>query len=521
MENTLTLDHTKKAPNTFTKTKQWALKITLGALTGASVYLASPPKDYHIFTWIFLIPFFYACFLPDNPISHKKRFITGVISGFFIHLFMFYSLGSAFTSFLRIEWFYKPIVSSLSLFIFCTYSGIMFGIIALLLPLIKVNFPKYWGIICACFITLMEFSFPHVFPWNIGCGLISVLPFFQFASVFGIYGLTFLAVFINVILFNTIESIRTKSSIPKFTIIFSAVILIAVYTWGDYRLNEIQEKIESSKKIKIAMIQPNNVFFGRFNSLVSLSKKALEDGAQLLIWPETSMGVKTFTKKNISTTQNLAKKYQVPIIFHANHFNPNVYKNFSSTFLINSNGNFQERYDKIKLVPFTETFPLKSNWIKRKYPKLYRIQSGDKRSYWNLFGKTFTPLICYEGIFSSFIRKNVNQGANVIINQTNDMWFKTSDIAYHHLMITTVRAVEFGVPFLRSTVTGITTWTDPSGKTHHPSPLSKEHIWNHPVSLESFPTFYRKHGDILIYLCLFICVIAGLIGFTKRKKENQ
>ena len=85
-------------------------------------------------------------------------------------------------------------------------------------------------------------------------------------------------------------------------------------------------------------------------------------------------------------------------------------------------------------------------------------------------------------------------------------------------MLTTIRAVEFGVPFLRSTLTGITTWTDPSGKMHHPSPILKQHEWNHPVSLKEFPTFYRKYGDILIYICFFICLIAGITMYHRRKK---
>ena len=412
------------------------------------------------------------------------------------------------------------ILALLSLLFFSTLSGILYGVIALVLPHLKDAWPKAWGFITASFITLMEFGFPHIFPWHIGCGQTSFLPVFQLASIFGIYGITFLVVMVNTTLFDCMESARSKTSFPKWAVIISIAALATTLYWGSNRVQMIEDKIESSDKIRIAMIQSRLRSSKHFSAIMQLSRKALGAGAELLIWPENAMGINTFNESNILKIHQMIKQFHVPMILGAAYHTTDKKSVYSSSFLVNEKGKFEGKYNKIKTVPISEGIPfdLRWPWFEKKYPQFFTVKKGNNRAYWNLFGKIFSPIICYEAIFSSFVRKNIEGGANVLVNLTNDVWFNKSDAAYQHLMLTTVRAVEFGVPFLRSTLTGITTWTDPSGKMHHPSPLFKQHIWHHPVSLEEFPTVYKKHGNFLIYICFFICMFSGLIFYTKRKK---
>ena len=73
-------------------------------------------------------------------------------------------------------------------------------------------------------------------------------------------------------------------------------------------------------------------------------------------------------------------------------------------------------------------------------------------------------LICYESLFPELARARVRDGANVLVNISNDAWFGRTSAPWQHLHAAVLRAVEYGRPLVRSTNTGVSAFVDSRGR---------------------------------------------------------
>lgn len=133
-------------------------------------------------------------------------------------------------------------------------------------------------------------------------------------------------------------------------------------------------------------------------------------------------------------------------------------------------------------IPFVESLP----WLKR----IYEQQSG--AAYGGAFtpGATFHPLIvkaggrqvgvipsvCFEDTVPRLKRRFVRSGPQVIVNVTNDGWFKESPAAAQHFANSRFRAIELRRPMLRAANTGVTAAIDTIGSTSHPDDASDQRL---------------------------------------------
>lgn len=129
-------------------------------------------------------------------------------------------------------------------------------------------------------------------------------------------------------------------------------------------------------------------------------------------------------------------------------------------------------------------------------------------------------MICFESHFGSLSREYVKQGADVLIEMTNDGYLGPTPVLRQHLANAVFRAVETNRPVLRVTNVGITAYIMPTGKVLDAAPVYQEatRVWSVSKS-DGSQTFYVKYGDWFAWLCTVVTIV--LLVFSLRKKRSS
>jgi apolipoprotein N-acyltransferase len=247
---------------------------------------------------------------------------------------------------------------------------------------------------------------------------------------------------------------------------------------------------------------------------------------RLLIWPESPMNFAYGADEQLRTTlASFAQQHHVSILLNSQEIAPNdgIY---NSAVLINEQGKLAAQYDKIRLLPFGEYVPL-PDWVPG--AGLIRAIVGDFTSgtnyrlmpVGNLHAGVF---ICIESAYPSIARRFTNEGADVLINISNDGYLGPTAVMRQHLANGIFRAVENGRPLLSVTNTGITAFITPQGEVRDATAGFKPElrIWNLTRS-QSHTTFYTKHGDVFVIGCTVISlliVVFTFIGRVRKASDN-
>ena len=194
---------------------------------------------------------------------------------------------------------------------------------------------------------------------------------------------------------------------------------------------------------------------------------------------------------------------------------------------INSEGDIYARYDKNHLVPFGEYVPFAPLFEAVGLGQLtggVPFTPGVNLQTIELPGvPSFSPLICYEAIFPGQVVRD-DERPEWMLNISNDAWFGLTSGPHQHLALARLRAIEEGMPIVRSTSTGISAVLDGFGRTVGAMGLNKRGILDLPlpVALEepSIPTVVR------VYVALLFClgIILGFVGvtlFTVRRDRSS
>jgi apolipoprotein N-acyltransferase len=196
---------------------------------------------------------------------------------------------------------------------------------------------------------------------------------------------------------------------------------------------------------------------------------------------------------------------------------------FNSAALISPAGDWTTRYDKVHLVPFGEYLP---------FPRLFAFAGGLTKEVGEFHtGVSRAPLdagstrlgvfICYESVFPGEVREFAEQGAQVLVNLSNDGWYGDSGAYAQHLNQTRMRAIENDRWLLSATNTGVTASIDPYGRIVARLPRKERGVLAAPYTLTSVTTFYTRHGDWFAWLCAIISAGALLTRFGLQMKAGK
>jgi apolipoprotein N-acyltransferase len=128
-------------------------------------------------------------------------------------------------------------------------------------------------------------------------------------------------------------------------------------------------------------------------------------------------------------------------------------------------------------------------------------------------------MICFESHFGQLSRRYVQDGADAIIEMTNDGYLGPTPVLRQHLANAVFRAVETNRPVIRVTNVGISAYIDERGNVHDPLPSYSEgtRVWTVEKS-DGSQTFYVKYGDWFAWLCTIVTI--GMLAMSFRRKTQ-
>ena len=356
------------------------------------------------------------------------------------------------------------------------------------------------------------------FPWELlGYSQWQWIGLIQIADIFGVYGVSALIMLINVCIFLVVlnfcekqwQACSISNKLMFFSISIATFSIILSLTYGAIRIKEMDAQAKASPHKKIMIVQPNIPQHEKWdgNNRLSITKKLIQltyAGSQqdidFVIWPEVALPYPFHSKHQLRQyVLDSIKQMQVGLVFGSPTFiaQGGTLKYHNSAYIIDKQGTIQARYDKAHLVPFSEYLPFHffRNFWKRLGAPDEKFVPGQVGEVYDINGALIGIQICYEIIFPAYARIMTHNGANVLINISNDAWFDRTACAYQHFSMAIFRAVENKRAVLRAANTGISGMVDPCGRTVSTTRLFETSTIVYDVPLLVKQTIYSKYED--------------------------
>jgi len=505
----------------------------LGAVVSGILYcLSFPGYSFDYLAWFALIPLLFSIY--REKVDYKKGIICFFVFGLI--------------SFLGGLWWLRHVTFGgyLCLAFCCAFYPVVWGLI-----LIRYRDKVSFTFLAPLAFTALEYIKTHLFtglPWGLlGSTQFENVFLIQISAVTGVYGVSFLLVLVNAALVETTWLVRKKTEgLTKYFPLAASILLVVLSCYyGKITIESRIQEMESGSELKVSLVQGNiaptldwNPAYSKLKFLKyeELTFKLKEEKPQLIIWPESAVDFEIRyhdeVRQNIS---EIAKEMDAFMVIGSNDIKFKERKRYyNSAFFISPKGEILGSYDKIHLVPFGEYIPYINifPFLKSVIPIPEDYSPGEEFTIFSLKQKKgshfFGILICFEDTFPNLARKFVYQGANFLVNITNDGWFGRSSAAHQQEALAVFRAVENNVYFLRGTSTGVSSVINPYGKIISTvkdsqgnetwvSGVTTERIF---LPLERSVTFYTVWGDLFSILCVIVLSFLMVFKSSFWQKED-
>lgn len=233
----------------------------------------------------------------------------------------------------------------------------------------------------------------------------------------------------------------------------------------------------------------------------------------LIVWPESPMPVYYYRDAPFqSAAQNLARDAGAYFLFGSVGDTPTG-EPTNSALLLNPDGKLIARYDKIFLVPFGEFIPPGFSWVNKISQEAGDFVSGNKIVTPEVNGHRVGTFICYESAFPHLVRRFTAQGAQLLVNISNDGYFGRTAARNQHLKLVRMRAAENRRWILRATNNGVTAAIDPAGRIVREFPGYRLLAAQVSYSYKSEMTFYAAYGDWFAWTCLALSLSLAALSY--------
>lgn len=352
------------------------------------------------------------------------------------------------------------------------------------------------------------------FPWGLNAYAWIDTPLAQIASFVGPHGLG--ALTLGAVALPMFWNLRKGTALGV-----SALIALALL--GHLRISAAPEIAADAPLIRLT--QPNapqhqkwdpeytGIFFRRQIIATQASPKP-----DLIIWPETSLpNWLNDAERTLAHIHEAARG--TPVLFGAQRYEG--LRVFNSLALLTVDGEIGQVYDKHHLVPFGEYLPLGPILGYLGMGTLTEsfggFAAGDGPELINLKGiGTALPLICYEAVFPHEMYSPEGR-PDFLLHATNDAWFGTWSGPYQHLVQARFRAIEQGLPLMRSANTGVSAAIDANGRVLDSIPLGQAGFIDAALPPPLPVTFYSRFGDIPALIALFFLLGVTLLPHVSRR----
>jgi apolipoprotein N-acyltransferase len=362
------------------------------------------------------------------------------------------------------------------------------------------------------------------FPWELlGTGLYRSPLLLQVADLTGVYGLSFLVVLVNAALYLLLFPPPGKPR-PLRPLAVVGLILLAWVGYGYFRLGAMAKLAAQSPKLQVAVVQGNikqgekwkkemvMATLARYGELTQKVK-----GARLIIWPETAAPFFFLRTPGLTDqVQDIARASQGYLLFGAPAWELTTQGEsyYNRAYLLSPQGEVSGYYDKAHLVPYGEYVPLK-----RYFPFLGKmtlmvgdLAEGPVGGVVSLPEGAVGPLVCFESIFPELSRAQVQNGARLLVNLTNDAWYGTTSAPYQSLAMAVLRAVETHVCMARAANTGISAFIGGDGRILWESGLFVPEAKSLELPWLPGGSLYTRIGDAFAWACTVLAGLTLIIG---------
>ncbi len=362
------------------------------------------------------------------------------------------------------------------------------------------------------------------------------LAILQIASLAGEHAVTFLVVLGNA----AIVSVILRGA--QLGAVIAGVILALAYVWGASVLSFEQPE----PTIRVAAIQPNILIGERktevgrrenMNRLEQLTLTAAADRPTLIVWPESAIpGNLQSNPGLIARLQGLSDTIGIPLILGAAEVEKFATGDkeirmdrrvFNTAHLLRPGEPLAQPYRKRVLVPFAEYLPHPDiiPWPEWLAPRVSDMTPGESAQLFNVTTDlSVGALICWENVFAPLARESVKDGANLLIQLTNDVWFGRSAAPWQHNLMSVMRAVENRVPIVIASNTGPSQIIDGYGRVVASAPdIFIKGLATGNIHTGVGGTMYTANGDVFVFgvltwLGVFL-IGQSVIGLWTREKR--
>jgi apolipoprotein N-acyltransferase len=497
--------------------------ISLSLASWLFLALCYPPLPLGPCAMVFLAPWIYVL----KTANKKAALVASYLGAFLFHIISMYWLyyvgkvapPALIYSGLLLGVAYLSLYALLNAWVFVKIRDMHFG----KFPLIYL-FPFFWAGIEA-----LRARGDMSFPWlSLGLVFGNNFKLMQSFALFGVFGCSAIIIASNLCF---VESFMKK----KYRLALAPVALaLSLYIGGIFFAKD--EVAGDEGNIAVAVVQPSihqTKKWSReyFDSVMTQTWDLFEtlDPAEidLVVFPETSIpDYIDFRWQERDFLRNYADENKLAIVAGALNRSRNIEKKrrgfniYNSAFLFSPNHEIME-YRKINLVPFSEKIPFHNIVPIVNYVDLGggEFSPGDSLSIWQ--PGNFSPLICYEAIYGSILRKAKQEGAKFIVNITNDGWFMRSSAPYQHLNLVRAHAIENGIGVVRAANTGISAFIAPNGAIFDKTELFEQKIMLNHMPLKTRFTPYSVIGDYIEFALIVFSLLAILLAIIRKGSPTK
>lgn len=507
-------------------------RLPVAAIAGALCAFAFAPF-YFFFAAIISVSIFYL--LLDEDLKNRRNFLIGFFYGFGYFLAGNYWIAiSLLVDAKKFAWlipFALTLIPSALALYFASFSAtycLFIKRFRLSSTYQKVlSFTFFWVI----FEILRSYLLTG-FPWNLlGYIWMFNLPSAQLASIFGIYGLTILALLACLLPIFFITKLNRTDKI--FALVLAAL-LIVNFLYGHFRINN--QTLIQDYKTKLRLVQPNikqemkwdsRTKYQNFLKTIALTNSQDLRGVKAVIWSETSVPYPIDDNPELLDRLKLATPPDGILITgglridYANEEKTEISKVWNSVFALDEKG-VVATYDKHHLVPFGEYVPLQKflPFIEKITDGAIGFSKGKGTQTIITQPFSFSPLVCYEAIFPDQMYAPQSR-PQLLVNVTNDAWFGNSSGPYQHFDMARMRSIEQGISMARVANTGISAFIDPYGKVVESVNLNQPGIVDVNLIRNLEPTIYGSYGQKPLILLLATILLILLISNLKKNDSRK
>jgi apolipoprotein N-acyltransferase len=522
------------------------------------------------FCWIALLPLLWALLgnnKTGNPLTLRQGAVLGHVCG------VIWYLGNCY-------WIYqtmylygglaKPIAAGI-LVLFCLYLGLYHALFGTLIAAFRRRFGRQATLILVPFAWVaVELARARItgLPWDpLGNTQVDNRLLTRLAPITGVYGLSFVIAAVNALWLSRIRIREHRFTRPALTVAGVGIILLYIAglrlianpeaTPTTATATLVQENIEvgaanTGPQPTTQQFLESFAYLSRYPSprfllgipelpdtpsVYLIRNQPPVEGADpsaptptptdLIVWPESPAPFADNDQQIRSALSALAREAQVPVIAGNIGFEPDTtsksgYTLYNRASFITPDGTFAGHYDKMHLVPFGEYVPYKEFFFFAKdlLNEVGTFEPGAQRTIFKTGGHNYGVFICYESIFGDEMRHYAQQGADVLVNISNDGWYGNTSAAWQHLNMVRMRAIENHRWILRSTNTGVTAAINPYGRVTAAAPRHQRTSIRVHFAYEDYLTFYSRHGDLFAYACAFITTLGLAFSFQRKLAVN-